>query len=162
MRFGRLSKGQKKKAEFAFALAHKPRLLILDEPTANFDPEFRELFFTTIKDFIKDGQHTVLLATHLTEDLDRMADYLIYVEDGNIIYSGELLSFLEGYRLVAGEKYKIKLLPKDIVIKVEEKAYETVALVQHTRLTEYDSETLVRVPNIEEFMYYYSKRKETK
>lgn len=57
-----------------------------------------------------DGEHTVLLSTHMTEDLDRLADYLIYLQKGELLYAGDMESFREKYRIVAGEHYKIKLL----------------------------------------------------
>ena len=63
-----LSKGEELKFQFACALAHHPKFLILDEPTGNFDPDFRDEFLKSLKDFIADGEHTVILATHLTDD----------------------------------------------------------------------------------------------
>ena len=79
-----LSKGEELKFQFACALAHHPKFLILDEPTGNFDPEFRDEFLGALKNFIADGEHTVILATHLTDDLDKIADYIIYMENGEI------------------------------------------------------------------------------
>ena len=78
-KFGKLSKGEKLKYQFAFALSCNPKLLILDEPTANFDVEFRKDFLKLLQEFIADGQKSVVLATHLMEDIDRLADYLIYL-----------------------------------------------------------------------------------
>ena len=89
-RYKELSKGEKLKFQFAFALSHEPKLLILDEPTGNFDPSFREEFFTVLKEFIADGQKSVILSTHLTEDLDRMADYILYLEKGRPVFNGDI------------------------------------------------------------------------
>lgn len=94
-KFRKLSKGQKLKCQFAFALACHPKYLFLDEPTANFDPQFRAAFLKKIQEFVMDGEHTVLLATHMTEDLDRLADYLIYLQEGQILYAGDMESFRE-------------------------------------------------------------------
>lgn len=157
-KFGKLSKGQKLKCQFAFALAHDAKLLILDEPTANFDPHFREQFFRLLQEFTADGKKSVILATHLTEDLDRIADYLIYLEQGSQIYAGDMESFRESYRIVAGEAYQIKLLPKEKILCLEEKPYGARALVSHSRLNRYDPALSVTYPTIEEFMYFYSKR----
>ncbi|MBE5871069.1 MAG: ABC transporter ATP-binding protein [Lachnospiraceae bacterium] len=157
-RFGRLSKGQKLKAQFAFALSHDPKLLILDEPTANFDPQFREQFLEVLTEFMEDGKRSVILATHLTEDLDRLADYLIYLENGKQIFAGDIESFREGYRIVSGESYKIRLLPPDRILHLEEKPYGAKALVKHGRQNHYDKELQINYPTIEEFMYFYSKR----
>ena len=162
MSFGKLSKGQKLKAQFAFALSHDPKLLILDEPTANFDPEFREQFFEILREYMSDGTKSVILATHLTEDLERLADYLIYLEDGKQIFAGDIESFREGYRIVSGEAYKIRLLPQERIVHIEEKPYGAKALVKHRRQKQYDKELQVTYPTIEEFMYYTSKVQEAK
>ncbi len=157
-RFDRLSKGQKLKAQFAFALSHDPKILILDEPTANFDPQFREQFLEVLTEFMADGKRSVILATHLTEDLDRLADYLIYLENGKQIFAGDIESFREGYRILSGEGYKIRLLPQERILYLEEKPYGVKALVRHGRRNHYDKELQVNYPTIEEFMYFYSKR----
>lgn len=158
-KFGRLSKGEKLKCQFAFALSHDARLLILDEPTGNFDPEFREQFFKILKEFIADGSRSVVLATHLTEDLDCMADYLIYLEKGKQVFAGDIEKFRDSYRIVSGEAYKIKLLHKEKIIHMEENSYGAKALVVHSRLNHYDRELQVVYPSIEEFMYFYTRRK---
>ena len=158
-KFGRLSKGEKLKCQFAFALSYDARLLILDEPTGNFDPEFREQFFKILKEFIADGSRSVVLATHLTEDLDCMADYLIYLEKGKQVFAGDIETFRDSYRMVSGEAYKINLLHKEKIIHMEENSYGAKALVAHSRLNHYDRELQVVYPSIEEFMYFYTRRK---
>ena len=128
-------------------------------PTANFDPEFREQFFEILREYMSDGTKSVILATHLTEDLDRLADYLIYLEDGKQIFAGDIESFREDYRIVSGEAYKIRLLPKERIVHIEENTYGAKALVKHRRHKEYDKELQVTYPTIEEFMYYFSKQR---
>lgn len=157
-KFGKLSKGEKLKCQFAFALAHDPQLLLLDEPTGNFDPDFREQFLQTIKEFIADGTRSVILATHLTEDLDRLADYLICLEDGGQVFAGDIESFRAAYRIVSGEKYKINLLPRDRIVSMQEKRYGTKALIRHSYLSRYDASLQVAYPTIEEFLYFYDRR----
>lgn len=158
-KFGKLSKGEKLKCQFAFALSHDAKLLILDEPTGNFDSDFREQFFYLIKEFIKDGTRSVILATHMTDDLDRIADYIIYLEEGNEVFSGDIEELHNSYRMVSGEKYKINLLPKDRIIHMEENQYGIKALIAHSRLNRYDESLVLSYPTIEEFMYFYTKRK---
>ena len=157
-KFGHLSKGQKLKCQFAFALACEPKYLVLDEPTANFDPEFRQDFLRLISDFVADGKRSVILASHLMDDLDRYADNLIYFDEGNLVYSGDVESFRDKYRIVSGEKYKINLINKDNIIHMEERKYGAKALVRHGIGTDYDKALQVTYPSLEEFMYYYSKR----
>lgn len=157
-RYAELSRGEKLKFQLAFALSHDANLLVLDEPAGNFDPEFRGQFLETLKEFIADGKRSVILSTHLTDDLDRMADYITYLEQGKMILSDDIESVRESYRLVAGEAYKIRLLPKEDVICTEQGEYGARALVRHHRRRIYDKELTVLVPSIEELMYFMTKR----
>lgn len=159
-KFSQLSKGQKLKAQFAFALSCNTKYLILDEPAANFDVEFRRQFFDKIQRYINNGRNSVILATHMTEDLDKIGDFVIYMDSGRVVFSGNMESFREKYRVVSGEKYKIMLLKKDDVINIEEGKYGCKALVYHNKGTKYDRELTVTRPSIEEFMQYYRGREE--
>lgn len=158
-KYGKLSKGEKLKCQFAFALSHDAKLLVLDEPAGNFDPDFREHFFQIVKEFIQDGTRSVILATHITDDLERMADYIVYLESGNQIFAGDIEELHQSYRMVSGEKYKIRLIASERVIHLEENQYGAKALVVHSRLDHYDESLAVTCPTIEELMYFYAKRK---
>lgn len=78
------SKGMKAKAQLAFALSHHPDLLVLDEVTASLDPVVRDEVLTLLQEFIEDGDKTVLLSSHLTSDLDKIADMIIFIHKGQI------------------------------------------------------------------------------
>lgn len=157
-RLGKLSKGEKLKFQFAFALSYDAKLLILDEPTGNFDPNFRKEFFAVLKEYIADGTKSVILSTHLTEDLDKVADYILYIENGSTIFSEDIERLRDSYRLLTGERYKINLLPKEQVIHKEEGNYGTRALVNHRPRYTYDESLTVAVPTLEELMYFITKR----
>lgn len=158
-KYKHLSKGEELKFQFAFALAHRPKLLLLDEPTGNFDPDFRDEFLSKLKEFIADGEHTVILATHLTDDLDRIADYIIYMEKGSILLATDIEDIRTRYRIVAGEDYRMNLLPEQRIIHMEKGDFSTKALVRHRKIDEYDASYIVSAPTIEEFMYHVTKRK---
>ena len=153
-----LSKGEELKFQFAFALAHKPKLLLLDEPTGNFDPEFREEFLKELKNFIADGEHSIILATHLTEDLDQLADYIVYLEKGDQLLAMDIETLHDTFRMVAGDAYKIRTLPQESVIHIEDGVYGAKALVRHRRRFTYTGLTVTK-PTIEELMYFITKRK---
>lgn len=152
-----LSKGEKLKFQFAFALAHHPKLLILDEPTESFDPEFREEFIRIITKFVADGEHSVLLATHLMEELEQVSDYITLLNKGKVIFSMEREGLLDSYRMVSGEAYKVNLISKDRLIWKEKGVYATKALVRHSKYATYDKELMVVRPSIEELMYFIIK-----
>lgn len=158
-KYKKLSAGEKLKFQFAFALSHNAKLLVLDEPTGNFDPGFRKEFFQILRKFIADGSRSVVLSSHPTEDLDRMADYILYLEKGEVVFAGDIEKLREKYRLLTGENYKIKLVHKEQVIHVEEGTYSTRALVKHWPGYEYDSALTVTVPTLEELMYFMTKRR---
>lgn len=153
----RLSKGEQLKFQFAFALSHQPELLVLDEPTANFDPEFREQFLHIITEFIRDGEHSVILATHQLQEADRIADYIAFLHQGRLLYAGEKEQLADMYRMVKGEVYKINLLNKERIVCQEIKQYTASALVRHTKNVTYDSKLTVSTPTLEEIMYYFIK-----
>ena len=155
-KFGHLSKGQKLKCQFAFALACHPAYLFLAEPVANFDPEFKKQFFADLCAFIGDGERTAVLSTHETEDLDRLADYLIFMKEGEAVIASDMEKFRDSYRIVSGESYKIRLLRPDAIVKLEEREFGARALVRHSRLLSYDKSLLVAYPTIADFMYFMS------
>ena len=155
----KLSRGEYLKFKFAFALSHKPKLLLLDEPTANFDPEFRRKFLCVITDFIKDGRKSVILATHLTEDLEQIADYVTFIDHGRLLFSMDRESINKYFRMAAGEEYKINLLPKENIIYKEAGKYGTRALVKHGRWSQYDDALNITYPLLEELMYFILKGK---
>lgn len=91
-----LSKGEQIKLQLAFALAHKPDLLILDEPTGNLDPVFRKEFIYILQDVIAKEEVSILLATHLTTDLDKVADYAVLMDEGRIMESVSMEDVRQG------------------------------------------------------------------
>ena len=151
------SKGEKLKFQFAFALAHEPKLLILDEPTANFDPDFREQFIHVITDFVADGERSVILATHLTKDLDQIADYILFLNKGKQLCFDDRERLLDRYRMVSGESYQINLLAKEKIVHREHTSVGDRALVRHKQLNHYHVGLEVRRPTVEELMYHVVK-----
>ncbi len=149
-----LSKGEQLKLQLAFALSHKPKLLLLDEPTANFDPDFRKEFMKLITEFVKDGEHSVLLATHNLEDLEQVGDYFLGLDKGRVNIAASRDELEDAYRMVEGENYKLRLLPERKVVYTELGKDVGKALVRHSSRDVYDKEVIVRIPTLQEIMYY--------
>ena len=154
-KYKNISKGEKLKFALAFALSHKPRLLLLDEPGGNFDIQFREKFHRILREFVADGRNSVILSTHIASDIEKFADYILFLQDGSELIYDDIESIRGKYRMVSGEEYKIKLL-KDRVIHLEKGSVTCNALVKNSRKA-YDKELKVWEPNIEELMYYMVK-----
>ncbi len=153
--YKKLSKGEKLKFALAFALSHKPRLLLLDEPTANFDKEFRREFFTILREFTESGENSVILSTHVMTDIDRIADYILFLRKGRQCLYGDIESIRRRYQMVAGEAYKIRLI-KDRVIYMEEGELGCKALIRNNG-AKVDAALKVWEPSAEELIYFVTK-----
>lgn len=114
-----LSKGMKVKFSIALALARNPELLILDEPTSGIDPVIRREILEILSDVIQDENKSVLLSSHITEDIEKIADYVTYIVDGKIVLSDEKEKILSNWKKVSLKKelvtqeIKSKLLAKE-------------------------------------------------
>jgi ABC-2 type transport system ATP-binding protein len=97
------SKGMKTKAMLALALSHQPELLILDEPTAGLDPVARIEVLDILREFVADGQKSVLFSTHITSDLDKVADFITIINRGKVIECLSIDRIEEKYVIVMGE-----------------------------------------------------------
>lgn len=87
--FKDFSKGMKMKAAIAVALSYDSTILILDEPTSGLDPVVRDEILEMIYNYNKDGNRAVLLSSHITSDLEKICDYIVYIHDGKIIFNEE-------------------------------------------------------------------------
>ena len=94
-----LSRGMKIKLMLAIALSHDAKILILDEPTSGLDPAMRDELVDMILDFMENEDHTVLFSTHITQDLDRIADYIVFIDQGKIIFEGLKDDFYDKFLL---------------------------------------------------------------
>lgn len=96
------SKGMKVKYMLACALSHNAELLVLDEPTSGLDPVFRSELMDIFQEIISDGQRTILFSTHITSDLDNIADYVTFINNGSIIFSEDKDSVFSRFAIVKG------------------------------------------------------------
>lgn len=98
-----LSKGMRMKYALALALSHKAELLIMDEPTSGLDPLIRSQLLTILTDYMKEGGKGVFFSTHITSDLEKVADTLIMIDHGKIVFQEEKDTLVESYRVVKGD-----------------------------------------------------------
>lgn len=101
-RFGALSRGMRTQFAIAVALAHRAELLVMDEPTTGLDPATRRRFLDLLLEVLQDERCAVLFSTHLTADLDRVADYVTLLQAGRVVLSTSVEAFRDAWGLVRG------------------------------------------------------------
>ncbi len=121
-----MSKGMRKKLEIATALAHKPKLLILDEPTSGLDPVVRNEVLDIFLKFIEDEEHSILLSTHITSDLEHIADEIIFIDKGKKVLQKSRDEIIDNYGILKCDiDYFSNIDKKDMVAYKKTKyAYE--------------------------------------
>ncbi|WP_411355300.1 ABC transporter ATP-binding protein [Peptoniphilus harei] len=154
-----LSRGMKIKLMLSIALSHQANLLILDEPTSGLDPSMRDELTDILKDFVEDENNTVLFSTHITEDLDRIADYIIFIDDGKIIDSSSKEEFLEKYLVLKGGPEDKDILKDFEVLGIKSNSSSFDALVKNVEREDIPDDLFVEEPDINKILVLYGRKK---
>jgi ABC-2 type transport system ATP-binding protein len=101
-KFKDFSRGMKMKLGLSAALAHDAKLLLLDEPTGGLDPVVREEMLDIMREYLLDETRTIFFSTHITSDLEKVADRVIFISDGKIVFDDEKDALIESYAIVRG------------------------------------------------------------
>lgn len=125
-----LSTGMRVKFALALALSHDARLLILDEPTSGLDPVSRNELMEIFRSIVADGERSILFSTHITSDLDKVADYIIYIKQGEVIMNGDREAVINGFRLVQGSRDALTDSIMDIMLGYRENAFGFTGLIR--------------------------------
>lgn len=115
-RVGDFSKGMKMKLMIAVALSHKAELIILDEPTSGLDPVARDELLDILSEYIEDENRGVLFSTHITADVERIADYVTILHNGKVWFTGTKDELAEGYAVLKGAESDIPAALKEKLI----------------------------------------------
>ncbi len=101
-RIGTLSKGMKMKFSLAVALSHNARLIIMDEPTSGLDPIIRDEVLDMLQEIIREGDRSILFSSHISSDVDKIADYITFINDGKIVFSESREFIKDTYHIIKG------------------------------------------------------------
>ena len=121
------SRGMRMRIQVAVALSHSPDLVIMDEATAGMDPAARDEFLDLVMGYMQDEDHTVLMSSHITSDLERIADYIVFIHQGRIVMNGPKD---ESYGIVKGSESAVLAVGRENIVSVKRDQFSTSALVR--------------------------------
>lgn len=156
-----LSKGMKMKFSLALALSHDAELLIMDEPTSGLDPIIRSELLDILANVIMDENKGIFFSTHITSDLDKIADYVTLIDQGEIILSDSKEQIMSDYVLVKGSKELLNDSTKEAFISIKENqfGFEGLSRDKQRIRSLFKDRVLTEKPQLEDIMLYYTRRR---
>lgn len=154
------SKGMKMKLALACALSHDAEFLLMDEPTSGLDPVVRQEVLSILQEFITDENKGVLLSSHITSDLDKIADYICFIDNGEIILSCSKEEVLEKYGIVKGEsKVLDENLKRNLTgLKQNEFGFSGLTADKEAIRSRWKENVYIERPSLEDIMLYMVRR----
>lgn len=150
------SKGTKVKLKIAIALSTRPKLLILDEPTSGLDPVIRSEILDIFLDYMEDEDNTILISSHITTDLEKIADYITFIDNGEVVFSEEKYELEENYGIVRVSQSDFEKIDKSFIVKLKKEKYQINVLVNDVpKFKDKYPELVMDKTNIDEIMVLY-------
>ncbi|GAA0138112.1 ABC transporter ATP-binding protein [Paenibacillus sp. YSY-4.3] len=154
-----LSKGTAMKFALAVALSHHAELIIMDEPTSGLDPIFRKELLDVLLEVIQDDDKAIFFSTHNISDLEHVADYITFINDGKIQFSKETEAILDDYVIIRGPKNLKETVEVHQPLAIKQTSLGFEAFIERERLERLDMnpEFKMERPALEDIMYYVVK-----
>ncbi len=153
--FKKLSTGMKKKVEIAVAISHHPKILILDEPTSGLDPVIRSEVLDMFQNFVDNTDNSILLSTHITSDLEHIADDVIFISNGKIIFDQKLKDIKTNYIILEPDKEEFKNIDKKDIIKYKENRLDYLVLMLKENMKEEYEKYVRSITTLDNIMLLY-------
>lgn len=153
-KFKTFSRGMEMRLMIAAALSHGTELLILDEPTSGLDPVMRAEILDIFLEFMQDETHSILMSTHITSDLEHIADYICFIHKGEMIFTEERNEMLEKHRILKCTDEQLAKIDKPDIIGLRKGRFQNEVL---TANAEKYPDIPADAPTIEEIMVFYVK-----
>ena len=149
-----LSKGMKMKFAISLALSHNAEFLIMDEPTAGLDPVVRAELLDLFQEIIQDEKIGILISTHITSDLEKIADYITYIRKGKIEFSKPTIEVLEEYKIVKGDTKLLNEENKKLFISINATEFGFEALTKNEEKIKevFKDKVILERPTLEDIM----------
>ncbi|MHC6180152.1 ABC transporter ATP-binding protein [Clostridium sp. JNZ X4-2] len=151
-----LSKGMKMKYSLAMALSHNAEFIIMDEPTSGLDPVFRSEMLDTLCSIIQDENKSILFSTHITTDLEKIADYITFLNSGRIVFSDTKDNILDSYAIVKGDKNLLQPDMRKKFIGIRETSFGFEGLTNNKLETKklFKNKVIIEKATLDDIMVY--------
>ncbi|MGN8913859.1 ABC transporter ATP-binding protein [Anaerofustis butyriciformans] len=154
----KFSKGMKMKLEFALALSHSPKFLILDESTSGLDPVFRDEILELLRSYTENEENSILISSHITSDLDKISDYIAFIHEGRLQFVKEYEDIHDNYGVLSCKKdFFDSLSPDDIVFYRKEAFSYKVLVKNRMELMNIYKDLIIENASVEDVMLFYIK-----
>ena len=152
------SKGMKMKLAISIALSHHSKLLILDEATSGLDPVVRDDILDMLLDFVQDEEHSILVSSHITSDLEKIADYIVFIHKGQVVFSKPKDELTEQYGIIKCGASQFDALDKSDIIMYRKMDYEWQILISdRDKMQKKYPKAMIIPATIDEIMLLYVK-----
>lgn len=153
---GDFSRGMRMKLQIAVALSHHAKLLIMDEPTSGLDPIVRNEMLQIFREFVVEEDHTILISSHITGDLEKMADEVVFINGGKIVLNGNKDEIIEKHGLLKCRKDELASIRKELIVSSQPGVFGTEVLVNDRKACERQYPDMVMEPaSLEDIMLFY-------
>ena len=153
---GDFSRGMRMKLQIAVALSHHAKLLIMDEPTSGLDPIVRNEMIQIFREFVIEEDHTILLSSHITGDLEKLADEVVFINAGKIVLAGNKDDILEKHGLLKCKKSELEKISEPLIVNVAPGTFGVEVLVNDRKACEKLYPQMVIEPaSLEDIMLFY-------
>ena len=129
----KFSRGMKMKLSISVALSHKAELLILDEATSGLDPVVRDDILDILLDFVQDETHSILISSHITSDLEKVADYIVFIHEGKMIFEETKDNLIYDYGIMKCKQKDFDSIDQEDIIRFRKMDYGYEILVKNKK-----------------------------
>lgn len=155
-RISTLSKGMSMKFALTLAFSHQADLLIMDEPTSGLDPLIRSQLMNILTDYMKQGGKSVFFSTHITSDLDKIADIIILINNGKILFDKEKDTLMDSHRLIKGDSNDLTAETRKLFLNIQESRFGFTGITNKLSQVQNNmKDILIEMPTIEDIMLGY-------
>lgn len=153
---GSFSRGMRMKLQIAAALSHNAKLLIMDEPTSGLDPIVRNEMLQIFREYVLEEDHTILLSSHITGDLEKLADEVVFINGGKIVLAGNKDDILEKHGVLKCKKDELKNISKSFIVFAQTGPYGAEALVNdRNACVKLYPDIVIEQASLEDIMLFY-------